>query len=164
MLINNAGVQYQYDFSTSEDTLARIDQEIAVNLTALLKLTYLLLPVLMRQPEAAVVNVSSLLGTIPKKSAPVYCATKAAVHAFSKSLRYQLSDTTVKVFEAVPPLVDTEMAQDQAGPKITPEALAQEVLRGIHRDRYEIQVGRAKILIPLYRLIPAVVESTVMNK
>ena len=88
-----------------------LDQEIAVNLTAVIKLTYLLLPVLARQPEAAVVNVSSLPGLIPKKSAPMYCATKAAVHAFSKALRYQLADTAVKVFEVTPPLVDTGMVQ-----------------------------------------------------
>jgi uncharacterized oxidoreductase len=68
------------------------------------------------------------------------------------------------VFEAVPPLVDTEMAQGQTGSKITPEALVQEVLRGIRRDQYEIQVGRTKMLILLNRLIPALVESTVMSK
>lgn len=164
MLINNAGVQYQYDFSASEDVLAKIDEEIAVNLTALMRLTYLLLPVLARQPKAAVVNVSSLLGFIPKKSAPVYCATKAAVHAFSKSLRYQLADTPIKVFEVVPPLVDTKMAQGQTGPKIAPEVLAQEVLQGVRVDRYEIQVGRTKGLVLLNRLFPALVESTVRNK
>jgi uncharacterized oxidoreductase len=164
MLINNAGVQYQYDFSASKDILAKIDEEIAVNLTALVKLTHLLLPVLARQPKAAVVNVSSLLGFIPKKSAPVYCATKAAVHAFSKSLRYQLADTPIKVFEVVPPLVDTEMAQGQTEPKIAPKVLAQEVLQSVRVDRYEIQVGRTKGLVLLNRLFPALVESMVRNK
>jgi uncharacterized oxidoreductase len=101
------------------------------------------LPFLARQPEAAIMNVSSLLGFTPKKSAPVYCATKAAVHAFSKSLRYQLADTSIKVFEIVPPLVDTEMAKDQTERKISPEMLVQEVLHGVQRDRNEIQVGRA---------------------
>jgi uncharacterized oxidoreductase len=164
LLINNAGVQYRYDFSVGKDVLTKIDKEIAVNLAALMKLTHLLLPVLARQPEAAVVNVSSLLGFIPKKSAPVYCATKAAVHAFSKALRYQLADATIKVFEVVPPLVDTAMAQGQAELKIAPEVLAQEVLQGIRTDRYEIQVGRTKGLMLLNRLFPAVMDSMVRNR
>lgn len=164
VLINNAGVQYRYDFSAGESVLTKIDKEIAVNLTALMRLTHLLLPVLARQPRAAIVNVSSLLGSIPKKSAPVYCATKAGVHAFSKSLRYQLVDTAIKVFEVVPPLVDTGMAKGQVGPKISPQALAQEVLQSMQRDQYEIRVGRTKGLIVLNRFFPALVESIVRNK
>lgn len=164
VLVNNAGVQHRYDFCASEDVPARIDEEIAVNLTAVMRLTHLLLPVLVRQPGAAIVNVSSLLGYIPKKSAPVYCATKAGVHAFSKSLRYQLADTSVKVFEVVPPLVDTGMTEGQVAPKISPQALAQEALRGLQRDRYEIRVGQTKGLLALNRFFPALVGSTVGNK
>jgi uncharacterized oxidoreductase len=75
-----------------------------------------------------------------------------------------LADTTIKVFEVVPPLVDTAMAKDQAGPKIAPEALAQEVLQGIRTDRYEIRVGRTKGLMLLNRLFPTLVESTARSK
>lgn len=164
VLINNAGVQYRYDFCAGESVLTQIDEEIAVNLTALMRLTHLLLPVLAQQPSAAVVNVSSLLGFIPKKSAPVYCAAKAGVHAFSQSLRYQLADTAIRVFEVVPPLVDTGMAKGQAGPKISPQALAQKVLRSMQRDRYEIRVGRTKSLMALNRYFPALVEGMVRNK
>jgi uncharacterized oxidoreductase len=164
MLINNAGVQYRYDFSAGENTLSKIDEEVTVNLTALMRSTHMLLPVLARQPSAAVINVSSLLGFIPKKSAPVYCATKAAVHAFSRSLRYQLAGTTIKVFEIVPPLVDTDMAKGQMEFKMSPAALVQEALQNVRRDRYEIQVGRAKGLIALNRFFPTLVESMVRNK
>jgi short-subunit dehydrogenase involved in D-alanine esterification of teichoic acids len=164
MIVNNAGVQHRYDLATGEDVLARVDQEIGVNLTAVIKLTHLLLPVLSRQPKAAVVNISSLLGLIPKKSSPVYCATKAAVHAFTKALRYQLAGTTVRVFEVVPPLVDTGMAQGQPGGKITPEALVQEVVQSIRRDRYEVRVGRAKGLMLLDRFFPALMERLVGGK
>jgi short-subunit dehydrogenase involved in D-alanine esterification of teichoic acids len=94
----------------------------------------------------------------------VYCATKAGVHAFSQSLRYQLADTAVKVFEVVPPLVDTGMTQGQAEPKISPQTLAREVLQSLQRDRYEVHVGQTKGLLALHRFFPALVGSMVGNK
>lgn len=164
VLINNAGIQYRYDFSTGGDVLAKIEEEVAVNLAALMRLTHMMLPALARQPNAAVMNVSSMLGFIPKKSAPVYCATKAAVHAFSKALRYQLADTTIKVFEIVPPLVDTDMTRERAKGKMSPAAFVQGALQGVRRDRYETQVGRAKTLITLHRFFPALMESMIRNQ
>ena len=86
------------------------------------------------------------------------------MHAFSKVLRYQLADTTVRVFEMVPPLVDTGIAQGQAGPKIAPEAVVQEMLHAIRKNRYEVQVGRSKGLILLNRLFPALMEGAVRGK
>ncbi|MBW2633530.1 MAG: SDR family NAD(P)-dependent oxidoreductase [Deltaproteobacteria bacterium] len=68
-------------------------------------------PILNKATEAAIINVSSFLGIVPKKSAPGYCATKAALHAFSKSLRYQLENSSIKVFEIITPLVDTDMTR-----------------------------------------------------
>jgi short-subunit dehydrogenase involved in D-alanine esterification of teichoic acids len=164
VLINNAGVQYRYDFATGENVLSKIEEEIAINLTALMRLTRMMLPVLASQSNAAVMNVSSMLGFIPKKSAPVYCATKAAVHAFSKALRYQLADTTIKVFEIVPPLVDTDMTREHSKLKMSPVAFVQEALRGIHKDRYEIQVGWVKTLIALHRFFPAWMENMIRDK
>lgn len=164
MLINNAGVQYRYDFLTGAAVLTQIVEEVTVNFTALLRLTHMVLPLLARQPQAAVINISSLLGFIPKRSAPVYCATKAAVHTFSRALRYQLADTPVKVFEIVPPPVDTAMVKDQTGSKIAPAALVQEALQGVRQDRYEIYGGRAKSLIMMHRFFPAWVERMVRNE
>ena len=63
----------------------------------------------MKKPSAAIINVSSGLGFMPMPSTPVYCATKAAIHTYSLVLRQQLKDTPVKVFEVVPPMVDTDL-------------------------------------------------------
>lgn len=164
VLINNAGIQYRYDFSAGEDVPAKIDEEVAVNLTALMRLTHMMLPGLARQPHAAVMNVSSMLGFIPKQSAPVYCATKAAVHVFSQALRYQLADTTVKVFEIVPPPVDTDMTRERVKFKMSSAAFVQGALQGVRRDRYETQVGWAKTLITLHRFFPALVENMIRTK
>ena len=91
----------------SEDDV--IDDTIATNLTAPLHLTAALLPHLKQQPEATVMTVSSGLAFTPLALTPTYCATKAAIHSWSLSLRYQLKDTKVRVLELVPPYVQTEL-------------------------------------------------------
>lgn len=65
-------------------------------------------------------NITSELAGVPKQSAPIYCATKAAMHSFTKALRYQLEHTASKVFEIVPVLVETEMIKGRGKGKITP--------------------------------------------
>jgi short-subunit dehydrogenase involved in D-alanine esterification of teichoic acids len=163
VLINNAGIQHNYDFSDSDDHTRRIDEEVAINLVAHLKLIDRFLPLLTKRPSAAIVNVTSALALVPKQSAPVYCATKAAMHNFTKALRYQLEDTSVKVFEIIPALVDTEMTKGRGKGKITPEALTAEALRGIASDRYEIRIEKTKMLFALNRFLPAVAERIIRN-
>ncbi|MFQ5799564.1 MAG: SDR family oxidoreductase, partial [Bacteroidota bacterium] len=77
ILVNNAGIQYRFDFHDDENAIEKIDEEIDINFRAIVHLTKLFLPILMKAPEAAIINVSSFLGIVPKKSAPGYCATKA---------------------------------------------------------------------------------------
>ena len=151
ILINNAGIQYNYDFLKDGDALGKIEDEIDTNLLAPVKLAKMVLPILMEQSEAAIINVSSGLGIVPKEAAPVYCATKAALHIFSKSLRYQLEKTPVKVFEIIPPLVDTNMTKGRGKGKISPEALAKEAIAGLKKDNYEIRIGKVKILFLVSR-------------
>lgn len=158
ILINNAGIQHNYRFPDGRNHIGLIEEEVNINLLAHLKLTDRLLPFLMRQSHAAIVNVTSALAVVPKQSAPIYCATKAAMHAFTKALRYQLEDTPVRVFEIIPALVDTEMTQGRGKGKITPEALASEALRGIQSDRYEIRIEKTKLLFALHRLVPSIAE------
>ena len=92
---------------------------------------------------------------VPKKSAPVYCATKAGVHIFTKVLRYQLEKTSIKVFEVIPPLVDTEMTKDNEEKKVTPEFVAKKVIKGLKKDKYEIHIGKVKLLFFIHRLFPS---------
>ena len=163
ILINNAGIQHNYDFSDKRNHTSLIEEEVNVNCLAHLKLTDRFLPILMRQSSAAIMNVTSALAMVPKQSAPIYCATKAAMRNFTKALRYQLEDTPVKVFEIIPALVDTEMTKGRGKGKITPEALATEVLRGIESDKYEIRIGKTKILFALNRFLPSVAERIIKN-
>ena len=106
----------------------------------------------MKQKESAIINVSSGLGFVPLAICPVYCATKAAVHSFCISLRHQLKNTSIKVFEIIPPIVDTELdkgARDKRGQEdrgIPPSEVAVAALKGIEKDEFEIAVGMAQNL------------------
>jgi len=105
-------------------------------------------------------NVSSGLGFVPIASMPVYCATKAAIHSFTQSLRYQLRDTSIKVFEIVPPMVDTELGKgtteegDHKFRGIPPSEVAAAALTAMANDEYEIVVGDAKRLVTGSRTNP----------
>jgi uncharacterized oxidoreductase len=163
VLVNNAGIQHNYNFTDGKDHRALIDEETSINFLAHVKLTDQFLPFFMKREVAAIVNTSSALAVVPKQSAPIYCATKAAIHNFTKALRYQLEKTSVKVFEIVPTLVDTEMTKDRGKNKVSPDFLAAEVLRSIETDKYEIPIGKTRILFLLHRFVSAIAERIARN-
>lgn len=158
ILVNNAGVLYLGDFYGDENGLKKIENEIDTNFLAPVRLTKLLLSQLARQPEAAILNVSSGIAYVPMAGAAVYSATKAAVHAWSRALRYQLAGTSVRVFELLPPTVDTAMTREMGGPKITPEELAKDTLAHMAKDKTEIRVGQARALYAMSRIVPTLAE------
>lgn len=162
ILINNAGVQYNYSFK-EEVCPENISHEVEVNLNAVMKLCAMFIPVLMRNKEGAIVNISSGLALSPKKSAPVYCATKAGVHMFSKALRYQLEDSHIKVFEVLPPLVDTPMTANRGVSKISTEKLVDEFLVGLENNRFEMNIGKVKLLKLMHRISPTLAYRILKN-
>ena len=109
VLINNAGIQKSEDLNDPSADFSIVEETIATNLLAPLRLTAALLPHFKKQPRATVMTVSSGLAFVPKASTPAYSATKAAIHAWTQSLRYQLRDTNVEVLELIPPYVQTEL-------------------------------------------------------
>jgi len=152
ILVNNAGIQRQIDFRKGTKDLLAGEDEIETNLRAPVHLSALFIPHLLKQKEAAIVNISSGLAFIPLAVVPVYCATKAAIHSLSLSLRHQLKETSIKVFEIIPPIVDTELhkgARERRGQVergIKPEEVALTTLRALEADDYELAVGRAQSL------------------
>ncbi|HYQ90121.1 MAG TPA: SDR family NAD(P)-dependent oxidoreductase [Candidatus Binatia bacterium] len=107
VLVNNAGIQRRIRIHGEE--WAATHQEIAINFEAPVHLTALFLPHLMKQERPAILNVTSGLAFSPMASAPIYCATKAALHSFTLSLRHQLAGTPVQVIEVIPPAVNTDL-------------------------------------------------------
>ncbi|HEY1015305.1 MAG TPA: SDR family NAD(P)-dependent oxidoreductase [Herpetosiphonaceae bacterium] len=158
VLVNNAAIQHIYQWADPASPAALIDEELAVNLRGPLLLTKHFLPGLLARPQAAIINVSSGLGLAPKQSAPVYCATKAALHAFSKALRWQLEPAGVKVFEIIPPLVDTPMTAGRGKDKLAPDQLADQFWRGFVRDEYELPIGKTRLLMTVQRLAPGLAD------
>lgn len=160
MLINNAGIQREIDFRKGESDYLDGDSETAINLEATFHLTALFTPHLMKQKESSIINVSSGLGIVPLAIVPVYSATKSALHSFSISLRKQLESTTVKVFEILPPVVDTELdkgARDKRGQTdkgISANDVALESLKAIEQDKFEIPIGIVKVLRTGSRISP----------
>ena len=108
VLVNNAGIQRRIDL-TEPENWETTGSEIAINLEAPIHLSRLFLPHLAKQEKGAILNVTSGLSFVPLSNVPVYCATKAALHSFTLSLRRQLENTPVEVIEIIPPAVDTDL-------------------------------------------------------
>jgi uncharacterized oxidoreductase len=107
VVINNAGIQRVEDLTTSGPGTA--EQTVTINLLGPIRLTAALLPSLLKKPRAAIVNVTSGLAFMPSALTPTYCATKAALHSYTQSLRFQLRETSVQVIEIIPPQVQTAL-------------------------------------------------------
>lgn len=159
ILINNAGIQNI--MTILDSTPHDIEHELTVNFLAPVLLCRAFLPHLLQREEAAIINVTSGLALVPKQTAAMYCASKAALHSFSKTLRWQLEGTRVKVFEVLPPLVDTAMTAGRGRAKISPDRLSEEFWLGWLRDGFEMRIGLVKLFGFLHRLAPPIVERLV---
>ena len=151
ILVNNAGVQRAINLRKGTVELFEGEDEIQVNFAAPIHLSAFFTPLLSKKTEAAIINVSSGLGFIPIVAMPVYCATKAGIHMFTVSLREQLKGTPVKVFEVVPSAVDTELGRGTTGESeyrgIPPSEVAEETIKALENNKYEVVIGEAKGLL-----------------
>ena len=120
VLLNNAGIMRAEKVDAVDVDLTDADAMIATNLLGPIRLTAALLPLLKQQPAATIINVSSGLAFVPLALTPTYCATKAAIHSYTQSLRYQLRKSTVEVLEIIPPYVQTELMGGAQDPRAMP--------------------------------------------
>jgi uncharacterized oxidoreductase len=120
VLINNAGIMRAEKLLAQQPDLADSEAIVTTNLLGPIRLTAALLPHLQNQPHAAIMNVSSGLAFLPLTFTPTYCATKAAIHSYSLSLRYQLKATNIEVLELVPPYVATDLMSGASDPRAMP--------------------------------------------
>ena len=160
VLINNAGIQRMVNLKKGTKELFNVENEIETNLVAPINLSVYFIPWFLKKKETAIINVSSGLGFVPIAAMPVYCATKAAIHSFTISLRHQLKDTSIKVFEIVPPAVDTELGKGTTSDEsqeyrgIPPSVVAEATIKALANNEYEIIVGEAKGLVAGARTNP----------
>jgi len=153
-VLNNAGMQKSHDFAAGEplDDQAVLE-EVETNLLGVIRVATAFLPHLRKTSEATLVNVSSGLAFIPLARFPVYCATKAAVHSFTMSLRHQLKASGVRVVELIPPYVATELGKEsKAGVQFGPRPMALDVfiaeaLKSFEGSADEMAIGDARNLV-----------------
>ena len=124
VLVNNAGIMRAEKLLASNDPaqnyLPDAEAIVATNLLGPIRLIAALLPQLQKRPHSAIMNVSSGLAFLPLTLTPTYCATKAAIHSYTLSLRYQLKATSTEVLELVPPYVATDLMSGASDPRAMP--------------------------------------------
>ncbi|MEM6636718.1 MAG: SDR family NAD(P)-dependent oxidoreductase [Pseudomonadota bacterium] len=157
LLINNAGVFGNYDFGADVDVVGMIETEISINAVAPLTFTKRAMPLLQIGEAAAVLFIGSGVAYVPVAGTPVYSGTKALIHHAAKALRHQLEPRGISVFEALPPVVDTDMGRALKSKNLKvmqPEDLVTQILGGMRDGKREIILGQSKQLRLMSRLAP----------
>ncbi|HEV3410889.1 MAG TPA: SDR family NAD(P)-dependent oxidoreductase [Puia sp.] len=157
LVINNAGMLAPFALTGGNGAaFEKAQQEMLTNYLSVVRLNDALLPLLRLQPAAAIVNVTSIVAFVPRSQISTYSATKAALRSYTLSLRHQLASTSdVKVFELMPPLVDTEFSDGIGGKNgIAPSVVADALAAALEKDQYEIRVAGTEDLYQLYRSSP----------
>jgi uncharacterized oxidoreductase len=146
VLINNAGIMNIDDASVAIDEKLLVST-LATNLMGPIRMTGTLIEHLKRQPQAAVINTTSVLGFVPLAVTAVYSSTKAAMHSYTMSLRYKLKDTSVSVLEIAPPWVQTDLLGSNSEPRAMPlSEFIEETMKVLGTGAEEVLVERAKPL------------------
>lgn len=160
IVINNAGLAHYFRLTDpNANAFEKAGEEIMTNYLSIVRLTEKLLPLLQKQQEAAFVNVSSIAAFSPGVVLPGYAVSKATLHSYSQVLRISLEkldkQPVVKVFELMPPLVNTSFSKDIGGENgISPQDVALELKKALENDTYEIHVGATAEFYKLYLSSP----------
>ncbi|WP_170110245.1 SDR family oxidoreductase [Flavilitoribacter nigricans] len=157
ILINNAGIQFNYNLLETPSSYEKINREITTNLTGTIHLTQLLLPLLSTKPST-IINLTSALGTVPKSDGLVYSAGKAGLRNFTAGLRKVLRNKSVRVLEIIPPVTDTRMTAERGENKMPVDELVRIILRQWERGYQLIAPGKVKFLLLLQRSLPGLAD------
>ncbi|ABF43583.1 short-chain dehydrogenase/reductase SDR [Candidatus Koribacter versatilis Ellin345] len=161
VLMNNAGIMLSQNLGVPASDLAGLMTEMEINVGGVIRMTSALIDILIAN-KGTVINVSSALAFVPLPSSPIYSATKAAVHSYTQSLRFQLEDKGVEVIDLMPPGVKTELtAELPAGDGvtlITTDELLKHSFASLRAGTAEIRPGQAQQLAFMRRLAPAFIN------
>lgn len=147
IIINNAGSAFMNDLNDVNNNAAeKAYQEINTNYISVIDFTALTLPLLLKQEEAAIVNVSSIAVFRSNKYLPAYSASKAALHSYTQGLRDTFAtNEKLNVYELYPPLVNTEFSTEIGGANgIPPSEVADELYAALEKNQFEVPVGDTK--------------------
>ncbi|MBE9583290.1 SDR family NAD(P)-dependent oxidoreductase [Mucilaginibacter sp. JRF] len=165
ILINNAGEMRKIILHDHYE-LPDITRELEINLIGPMRMVQQFLPHLKSKSNAAIMNVTSGIALMSLPLAPVYSASKSGLRSYTQSLRVQLKNTKVKVFELVAPGSSTPLNdrfRSEAGPAasgiVAPGKIVQEGIDGLKNNKYEIYPGPLKLLRFIIRYFPKFVLS-----
>lgn len=156
VLMNNAGIGVAKNLKSSVDDLAGLMTEVEINVGGVIRTTSALID-LLKTNRGTIINVSSALAFVPVPAMPIYSATKAAVHSYTQSLRFQLEGSGVEVVDLMPPAVQTDMTSefDEAGiSSITTDELVKQTIAALRAGKQEIRPGQSNLLALMRRLAP----------
>jgi len=161
VLMNNAGIMLHKNLKAPAADLAGLMAEMNINVGGVISTTSAFIDIL-RANKGSVINTSSALAFVPLPSAPIYSATKAAIHSYTQSLRFQLEETGVEVIELMPPAVKTDLSADitegDGFTVITTDELVKQSFAALASGALEIQPGQSKQLAFLRRLAPSFIN------
>ena len=147
IIINNAGAAFMNDLSDIHNNPAdKAEQEIITNYISVIDFNALLLPLLLQQEEAAIVNITSIAAFRSNKYLPTYSASKAALHSYTQGLRDTFAgNERLNIYEVYPPLVNTEFSAEIGGANgIPPSEVADELFAALEKNQFEVPVGDTK--------------------
>ncbi len=159
ILINNAGEMRKLNLNDPAVDLRDVTREVDINLAGPIRMVQQFLPHLKAQQTAAILNVTSGLALTPFPLSPVYGATKAGLRSYTKSLRVQLKNTSVRVFELVAPAAKTTLGDKftglmDSGPLMDPNKLITAAVQAMQHDQFEAYPGLAKVIRVVSWLAP----------
>jgi short-subunit dehydrogenase len=171
VFINAAGVMdFQFYDQQSEEL---VEQMVTTNLLSPMILCQQLIPLLKQRPEAAIVNIGSIFGSIGHPGFAAYCASKFGLRGFTEALQRELADTPVEVFYLAPRATRTSLNSDAVSAlnealgntTDSPELVAEELLRVLSGKRAQSFMGwPEKFFVRLNGLFPGLVHNALVKK
>ncbi|KGE13819.1 SDR family oxidoreductase [Sphingobacterium deserti] len=161
IVINNAGMMRLIDLQDQTLDLENINREVATNLSGTIQMVHQFLPHLLTKKSAGIVNVSSGIAFMSYSAAPIYSATKAGIRAYTQSLRLQLEDSSVQVFEMIPPGVKTKLQDDWVkqpndSMMMNADEMVKIAISGMLKDKKELKPFMISVIKFASRLMPNV--------
>lgn len=156
VVMNNAGISRYRNLAAPNSDPAELMSEVEINLGGVIRTTSAFIEMLSAN-SGTLINVSSALAFVPLPCIPIYCATKAAIHSYTQSLRFQLEAVDVEVVEIMPPAVRTQMTTDLSGPGlklISADELVALCLPALRNGELELHPGQTKQLALMRRMAP----------
>ena len=155
VLMNNAGIGHPQNLRQPAGQLDGLMAEMDVNVGGVIRMTSALIDILTAN-RGTIINVSSMLAFVPVPALPIYSATKAAVHSYTQSLRFQLEDSGVEVIELMPPAIETDMTSEfpEEVSKITTVELVRQTFAALKAGTLEIRPGQTNQVAFMRRLAP----------